>query len=186
MQHVLSEMQTLESGLTPHARCVFPHTVHTLGITNWMQCLVCRKVSSQIDSEACRYFARTVTPTCCLSMCRDSFASSAPPYLHRCSWGSFHANTVQTPFLRNTWSWETRRISLSEPRCQGRGFLFQRKTSIIMHWLRGRCPRPTRGMEWAGRKMYWLQHWENFQTFIPCQHNECVPLNNVWLHAQSL
>lgn len=109
-----------------------------------------------------------------------------PPCLHRCSRDSLHANSAQTPFLRNTWSWETRRISLSEPRCHGRGFLFQPKTSVIMHWLRGSCPRPTRGMEWAGRKMYWLQHWENFQTFIPCQHNECVPLNNVWLHAQSL
>lgn len=37
VQHILCEMQTLESGLTPHARCAFPHAVHTLGITNWMQ-----------------------------------------------------------------------------------------------------------------------------------------------------
>lgn len=155
VQHILSEMQTLESGLTPHARCVFPHAVHTLGITNWMQCLVWRNVSPQIDSGAWRHFARAVTPTCRLSLCHGSFAPSAPPYLHRCSRGPLHANTAQTPSpqeyvepgdmvdqpVRASVSWE-------------RVLLFQRKTSIIMHWLRGSCPRPTRGMERAGRKMY--------------------------------
>lgn len=183
-------MQTLESGLTPHARCVFPHTVHTLGITNWMQCLVCRNVSPQIDSGAWRHFARAVTPTCCLSMCHGSFASSAPPNPPRICTDVAGTLCMQTlrrpPFSGRRGAGRHGGSACQSLGVMGEGFLFQRKTSIIMHWLRGSCPRPTRGMEWAGRKMYWLQHWENFQTFIPCQHNECVPLNNVWLHAQSL
>lgn len=125
VRHILSEMQTLESGLTAHARCAFPHAVHTLGITNWMQCLVWRNVSPQIDSGAWRHFARAVTPTCRLSLCHGSFASSATAYLCTDAAGALCMQTPRRPLLRrNTWSRETRRISLSEPRCHGRGFFY--------------------------------------------------------------
>jgi len=47
---------------------VFPYVVHTLGIMWWLQYLVCRCISAQVDSVDWKQFVKGLALACCLPL----------------------------------------------------------------------------------------------------------------------
>lgn len=87
-------------------------------------------------------------------------------------WSDLLANTMQTPFLhKDAELGDTTVRPVTGPGVMGeRCIPAQGFSNHVL--AQGQLSSAQGEMEGRRRKIYWLQLWENFQTFMPRQHNE--------------
>ena len=160
---------------------LFPYVVHTHGIMRWLQYLVCRCISAQVDSVDWKQFARALAMACCLPLANLGG-------LQEIKWHNGISPLIIVPGDRSSSLLPMKECKLREGqlvkhitiksaskaiqlKCRRPGIMCWHRTAVFLSSTDGR------------RKEAWLQHWDNIHKAIPVPTAWIIcPTQTYWCH----